>query len=376
MQCTMCGKPASEICKQCCSTHYCSRACQVADWRVHKLLCPSFPDFQTPPDDFSKRGIFFPVAGEGPKFVWIRFDWCTENGENYQQVDIGEFLGDGHSADRLWVKTNKMRSRSRDDALTLFLREAGAVDGSSLNFSVVGATRDRYVNICWPGPLLVLKTEGLKLGNSRLLDVDMVDLRDAVDVLCSYPNHDINEAAPEETWEVEGVRVNCTGEIEVYKREKYEAIKVPESCGVFMEPVVGISDLLGLPVRVYRCSVFKDADCYIRTNIEATFLHMNPNPGCEMWGWAPMEWQGPAGNVVIVRADRSPLHKQYAEALCRYCYDVLQPLFHRSMSENIARERVLEQITKEAFREYWREFDSTKRLNVRDRTWEIIKCPV
>lgn len=66
------------------------------------------------------------------------------------------------------------------------------------------------MNFCWPGPLLVLRTSGLTLGDSELVDVDMVDFRDAVDLLCSFPAIDINITEPEkEAREVRGVRINC-----------------------------------------------------------------------------------------------------------------------------------------------------------------------
>lgn len=374
-QCTMCGKPASEMCKQCRSSHYCSRACQVADWPTHKLLCRSFTNFTTPPNPTSKLGIFFPDNSKVPRFVWVKCSWKTLDEETYQHVDKAEFLG-SRSTDRVWVQLNKTRHRKRQDVLTVHIRSTGAIDGSALNQCVIAVAGGRCVNYCWPGPLLVLRTSGLTLGDSELVDVDMVDFRDAVDLLCSYPDININTTEPEEVREVQGVRINCQGEMELYGRPKYETVMVEKNNKVFTQPVTSISQCLGLPVTALRCSVYKATDGYDRTNEEVVFLHMNAIPSSERWGWASAEWQLPTGNVIVVRDDRKPMEKEHVEAMCRYCLDVLTPLFEKSMEMLIPRKVVLEKLTKNAFEEYWKGYNMSKWLNRNDETWKVVDSPV
>ena len=41
--CAACGKASLETCTDCMATHYCSKACQVKHWPVHKLPCKSSP---------------------------------------------------------------------------------------------------------------------------------------------------------------------------------------------------------------------------------------------------------------------------------------------------------------------------------------------
>ena len=41
--CAFCGKASFETCTNCMATHYCSKACQVKHWPVHKLPCKSSP---------------------------------------------------------------------------------------------------------------------------------------------------------------------------------------------------------------------------------------------------------------------------------------------------------------------------------------------
>lgn len=366
--CTMCGKPAPDLCKQCNSSQYCSRACQRSDWPVHKLLCSSFSNFLTPPDASYKRCIFFPVSGTKPEFVWVHCSWHTDDddGISYQLFDKTPFMGEGMT-NTVWVQRNNTRARARTDALFVYVREAGSIDGSLLNKSVIAAARGRYVNLAWPGPLLVVRSLGLTLGDSQLVDTDMVDFRDAIDVLCSYPDVNINFVAPEATWEVDAVRVNCAGEMKLYERPKFEAVKIPADHVALSQPVLGVSTLLGFAVRVVKCSPNKNTKGYDLKNREASFLYLDRDP--KSAGWALME-----GNVLVVREDRGTLRKQHVAVLCQYCLDVLQPLFEKWRAGRVPKQRMMDMMTKRAFGEYWTVYDARNRADGLE--WETVESPV
>lgn len=356
----MCGKDAPDTCKQCHSSPYCSRACQKADWPVHKILCGSFQNFQTPPLATSRRGIFFPVDATAPQFVWVKCEWCVDedDGVRFQLSNRKEFLGDGLT-DRVMAQFNKSRSRTRQDLLTLYVREAGSVDGSLLNRCLIAVAGGRYVNFAWPGPLLVVTSRGLTLGDSELVDINMVDFRDAVDLLCSFPDVDMRKMEPEETWEVQGVRINCTGEIKLYHRQVFEAIRVPGGHGVFSQPVLGTSRHVGFPVRMLTWSPQKNTKGYDPTNNEAIVLLLNSAPN-----------SAKMGSVVVVREDGQPLATQHVEALCRY----IQPLFTDCQAGTIKQAKLLEWLTKPKFAEYWKEYAMLKQAG--DKTWMSIASPV
>ena len=44
--CAFCGKASFETCTNCMATHYCSKACQVKHWPVHKIPCKESPIYK------------------------------------------------------------------------------------------------------------------------------------------------------------------------------------------------------------------------------------------------------------------------------------------------------------------------------------------
>lgn len=355
----MCGDPAPNLCKQCQSSQYCSRECQRADWPVHKQLCGPFTTGPARPNTRCKRGIFFPVDSATPRFVWVPCETRHDPDDDivWEHRDKEQFLGAGMT-NGVWVQRNNTRSRARHDVLTVYVREAASIDGSRLNQCVIAAARGRYVNLAWMGPLLVVRSRGLTLGDSEMVDVDMVDFRDAVDVLCSYPDVNINFTLPETQWSVDAVRVNCEGEMAMYGRAKFELVKLPSDHPVLARPVAGISRLLGIPVRVVMCSPHKGTMGYDGTNDEATALQLDPDPRSPTWGLVLQTTQGVldppynGGNVVVVREDGTMIRKDEAELLCRYCVHVLLPLFGKARVGRATKKRVLDAMTGAAFEDY------------------------
>ena len=45
-ECIICGEVAVQRCKQCKSTRYCSKDCQMAHWDEHKVICQSINQLQ------------------------------------------------------------------------------------------------------------------------------------------------------------------------------------------------------------------------------------------------------------------------------------------------------------------------------------------
>ncbi|PSN71702.1 hypothetical protein BS50DRAFT_484673 [Corynespora cassiicola Philippines] len=69
--CTTCKKPATNLCTCCRNIHYCTSACQTADWPIHKLLCKDYTDVLTSPGPDFRRALLLPAEHPHPYFVWI-----------------------------------------------------------------------------------------------------------------------------------------------------------------------------------------------------------------------------------------------------------------------------------------------------------------
>ncbi|KAJ4421919.1 hypothetical protein N0V82_003416 [Gnomoniopsis sp. IMI 355080] len=76
--CAVCRKNDLEVelygCAQCRSICYCSKACQRADWNLHKMLCVAFTD-RGPMDEDGKpykRCVLFDANKHAPEIFWVR----------------------------------------------------------------------------------------------------------------------------------------------------------------------------------------------------------------------------------------------------------------------------------------------------------------
>jgi len=93
--CTACNEPNGRHCARCKNAHYCSTACQKADWPTHKLLCPTFSNFKASnrATDEHFRAILFPVDEAKPRFIWLHCKWRNDEDGRYQHPEAKSFLG-------------------------------------------------------------------------------------------------------------------------------------------------------------------------------------------------------------------------------------------------------------------------------------------
>lgn len=383
-KCSMCNKTTSQRCKNCSCSLYCSSECQKTDWPVHKILCSQFKDFSAPPNELSRRGIFFPEGEKRPKFVWANCPWVEENegDPGYEDDDSKKYIGDSFTG-RVFVQINKIRARKLLNTVVVIHREAGMIDGSGINHSVIEATKG-VAPYPWPGPILVLKFRGLIFEGSYG-HMDMTDFRDIIDFFCSYGDENLNdinlgemslsEKTTKATEEVSCVRINCTSDLAVPGKVKFEALKIPHDHPVFNEPITSISKLIGVPIKVRRCPPDRSlrGKSYNRVNQPATFLHLNADPADKGWGWAPPEWQEPPGSVIVAREDRKPLYTQHVDALCHFCQYVMGPIFEDSIGGGfhpespITKGEVLARMTPRAFELFYTGYDNYKHQS--DASW-------
>jgi hypothetical protein len=188
---------------------------------------------------------------------------------------------------------------------------------------------------------------------------------------------------------IQGVRINCALDQEVFAKPQFEAIEVPSNDLIFSEHSTSdIAERIKLPIFTQRCrpspewSNGKGSAC----NQEATFLHLcldpkseyNERTGAFGWGWAPEPWIGvlqDVGSVIVVRQDKRPLLPLHAEALCEYCYDHVRPLMEHSKGVygdafQLKKEDVLTMICPATFQIFWGKFMTEKKKATKIEYWK------
>ncbi|KAG0613131.1 hypothetical protein M758_6G079100 [Ceratodon purpureus] len=194
-QCNMCSNPSKGHCKVCKCSSYCSTECQKADWPVHKILCNQLPKFATPPNEAARRGIYFPVDSLTPEFVWVETQWIPPDEyeigfEKIKQKSLylGKDLeGKEPLANYIHVYGNVIRSRERQDKLTICMRDTALIDGSKPNRSIARVLRgDATFYGPWSGGMLAMKLPTLERDPASFVHMDTVDFRDVVDTFRSY----------------------------------------------------------------------------------------------------------------------------------------------------------------------------------------------
>lgn len=59
-------------CSTCRAIQYCSTACQILDWHLHKLLCKQSA-IHLRPDPSYRRALYLPDTKDKPRFVWLQY---------------------------------------------------------------------------------------------------------------------------------------------------------------------------------------------------------------------------------------------------------------------------------------------------------------
>ena len=151
---------------------------------------------------------------------------------------------------------------------------------------------------------------------------------------------------------VPALKISSPLERMLYGRETFTSVWVDRD----FASTSNVSDLsvvlLGYEVRV--CQV-REAEMERQSDIEAEgsdwdnpyakVLMFNIDPSGEWWGKVG-NWKT-KGSAILLRGDGQELDTELAEMMCRYCVDVLQPLFDKSLKREVSRSKVLSEISQE-----------------------------
>lgn len=106
-RCIICNKADVQACSSCKAVKYCSKSCQKADWKSHKLLCKAFTEQPPRPSPSHYRAIFFDPAGTGPQLVWITHGrYTTPVIEGPAAAVWPDLEKDSHCMEKAWVIRN------------------------------------------------------------------------------------------------------------------------------------------------------------------------------------------------------------------------------------------------------------------------------
>ena len=192
--CVVCGKTGRELqtCKRCRSIQYCSKQCQVYDWKCHKFLCKESPYPPKDPKITSVRAIYFPADSRQPRFVELPY--TVEHDEDsgvWHKVHHSAIINKSWFIQYIEVGVNRVATRNLGYNIEIRIKEDGLVDGISKPNICVQAVRgaNEWHRYEWHGPLLVLKSKA-RLGwdpNVLHMDIQMEDMRNFIDYVKLYP---------------------------------------------------------------------------------------------------------------------------------------------------------------------------------------------
>lgn len=399
LQCSMCSSTSSNHCTTCQSSSYCSKTCQKADWPVHKLICrapillhayaehPSYPSYDA---------VLFPEKEQRPRFITFTAKHPYSNVYSYgddgygygqdKQPHPGVQILHSHPERTVTITGNVLRSRSRTDTkIELYYNDTHPAYGTGINQSIVAVTTGGMLRR-WRGSVLAVKFQIPVCDPLRYADMNPVDFRDVVDLLCTFPVMDINDmtniaAALSPNAEVPAVRINSPGD-QALGRPKFEEIKIRADSVACSAPIASISQLIESPLRVTRCvapyAPEYDNSTHDIANPAATYLNLGADPA-NGWGFVGFDWVDPAGSVIVVRENGVKLSPQHLEAMCHWCQFVLKPLFDDSLlmglqpKNPIQKTEVLARITRKEFENFYVGYDAWK--GGVDASWKKSQFP-
>lgn len=202
LSCIICNSPPATTstllcCSRCKSSLYCSKPCQRADWRVHKILCASRAEFETPPHKNARRGICFDVESGDITFTWetIKMKHDDDDGTSWESADLQHHFGAAHPHPQIY-HNNVPRDRKLKENIMLWFIDDFLVDGSSPNKAVMKAVPEMTLGggAVWCGPLIAMKDTNSYYDEKRMFinstpgvgHMDMADLTDVVDYLSHW----------------------------------------------------------------------------------------------------------------------------------------------------------------------------------------------
>ncbi|CAO2653915.1 Nn.00g106480.m01.CDS01 [Neocucurbitaria sp. VM-36] len=355
-KCAMCNHRSTKICSGCKSICYCSKACQKADWPIHKLVCKDYQEFlPTRPSSDHHSVINFPVNEGKPRFAWVRYIDGYSRPYPEDLLHLGceavKFHGDGF----VEVGLSRLLHRHIEPHhVNLSIPEAAQLClccNRDLAPNQSLAKVDHELADLFRGPVLAWATYCKEDRVRKPSDIDLtpMDFRHAVDHLrYLYSECEATFRAVGQKPSVTAVRMNCEGDQHVLGRPPLEHVHEPASILQTVTNVhAPVADIVGLPLIILKAPVapvWRDRHLHVRTqNLKAPMLN-------------PVHPTTDTGSLIICRKDGKPLHPTHVVALMSYTAAVLAGPGHaggRCITADMLRLDRMDQISQEDFQRWY-----------------------
>ena len=398
-------------------------ACQVLDWKTHKILCKPAND-PKPGDDY-RRALFFPGGDEKPRLEWIKIIIDGLPGSQYETFNKEQYLGTSSPETYHSTRNNiQVRNTNRDDTESLTIYCSTHPATLPLNRGLRRFTRAGVAGThLWRGPVLVMRSGSALTRHEYRRDIGMRDARNIADYF-SYAYRGIgNRKCFQFASKILHERLLPRSRSDT--SDIYSEIILNGDDMIFSQQGSAIANLLGIPLQMRGVARSRDHEFKVNGRkvegslrvLEAELLKIdiisltvgpqmtppevecrdalylaNPNgaagllyqhrvdTGVEGFGSVTDGWpRDDMGGVLVARADGHPLPRHHLEVFVEYVKQKVQPMIAAAINglqpgaTVLGREEILNAITPEAFNDFYHIYAMEKAL--RDLSWASLPSP-
>lgn len=303
---------------------------------------------KTRPSNNHRLGIWFPRDKKRPQLVWAAF--AVEG--NYHFPVFDSFLGQLNCVSwtlRFWE--NKRRGCTSDHPLTIYYRDYDEITNKSV-YHCVEACQGVTVPSNLTGEYVVMNGEP-RGPIEAFGDMTLADFRHVMDFWSTYYDDTIRDTKNGAS--ILAVKVNCPLEKALFSRDTFSLVAVSYSYPSLQRQVSVLSQVLGDALEILELSRdeleqrAKLLDHHPENawhNAVAELMMTDIDPASDTWAQTPQKRLF-SGSVLILRKDGTDLDVKSVQYMYDYCYEVLRPLFARSLAREMTPDAVLDHITTE-----------------------------
>jgi hypothetical protein len=311
-------------------------------------------------------GIFLPPTSQIPVLVWLALDTSTatvqivEKDDSTGEVTYKDYLGAGNPRTGEYSTCHNVQPPFElDHTVVVHYRNDSWSDGSVNNESVATIANGEHRHR-WCGEVIIMSVVERDPARRICQSVTGVDLHVAAAYFKNFgEGYGVNEKVPSplnDGFEHPYIPVSRAGTMPqgpavagvlitsgTKDTQRYSKVELPALHDIFEQKSTRLSNLIQLPLLVYRC---KDQNKATSTNskggenMAAFLLNLDLEASSQTWGKVKdKKWsKEDIGNVWVVRQDRKPLTIEHMECLIKF---ILGDLHRVLVEDDFLREMAL-----------------------------------